>query len=294
MDRRSNYKETWNNLASTMDEAKIYVAGYTDETLLDEQGQHTVDLLDQFIGIKPTDTVLEIGCGVGRVGKILSQRCRKWIGTDISKHMLNYAAERLKDYDNVELIELSTVGLYEIPDSSIDVVYCTVVFMHLYEWDRYAYIKEAFRVLKPGGRCFFDNIDITTEYGWQFFLQSASVDPNTRPAHISSISTADELYTYVTRAGFKNVRIHRWDDAWVGATGVKPEPGVEYKPNQASAATQTDYHTNPDEQSQHRIRYLEATIERKNKHIKELEGLLKRISNGRVMRVINKVKTFRR
>ena len=37
-----------------------------------------------------------------------------------------------------------------IADSSIDVVYSTVVFMHLESWDRYAYVKEARRVLPPG------------------------------------------------------------------------------------------------------------------------------------------------
>jgi ubiquinone/menaquinone biosynthesis C-methylase UbiE len=162
---RSQYKETWNNLAANMDEAKLYVAGHTDEAELDRTGLNTVNRIERFVGLRPEDICLEIGCGVGRVGKFLSPKCQKWIGTDISGNMLQYAAQRLAGLDNIELIELNGVGLQEVPENSVDLVYCTVVFMHLYEWDRYQYLKEAFRVLKSGGRCFFDNLDLTSSHG---------------------------------------------------------------------------------------------------------------------------------
>jgi ubiquinone/menaquinone biosynthesis C-methylase UbiE len=138
--------------------------------------------------------------------------------------MLRYAAERLKGLQNVELIELSTVGLKEIPDDSVDVVYCTVVFMHLYEWDRYKYVQEAFRVLKPGGRCFFDNADITSGHGWKLFMDGTHFEIDKRPAHVSMVSTGEELHAYALRAGFKDVKVHRWDDTWVGVTGTKSAP----------------------------------------------------------------------
>jgi ubiquinone/menaquinone biosynthesis C-methylase UbiE len=199
------------------------VAGTKHEEELGRSGRHTVEILEKLIRINASDVILEIGCGVGRVGKILSPRCSKWIGTDISSNMLHYAAERLAGLDNIELVELSTVGLKEISDNSIDAVYCTVVFMHLYEWDRYRYVKEAFRVLKAGGRCFFDNIDITSKHGWKVFLEASAYDLDKRPAHLSMTSSGDELETYLLRAGFDKVKIHRWDEAWVGATGVKPD-----------------------------------------------------------------------
>ena len=51
---------------------------------------------------------------------------------------------------------------------------CTVVFMHLYEWDRYRYVQEAMRVLKPRGRCSFDTVDIASSHGWRVFIESSS------------------------------------------------------------------------------------------------------------------------
>ena len=219
---RSKYEETWDLLSDTLDNAKMSVAGYTCEDELRRQGIHTADVLEKCVGIRPSDVVLEIGCGIGRVGKILAPRCSKWIGTDISTNMIRHAAERLKDLDNVGLIKLSKVGLKEIRDESVDVVYCTVVFMHLYEWDRYTYVREAYRVLTPGGRCYFDNADITSKTGWKVFTDGLLRDIDKRPAHLSMISTGEELETYAIKAGFSDIKIHRWDDAWVAVTGVKP------------------------------------------------------------------------
>ncbi len=219
---RSQYKATWDNLAANMDEAKLYVAGHTDEAELDRTGLNTVNRIENFVGIQPQDICLEIGCGVGRVGKFLSPKCQKWIGTDISANMLHYAAQRLDGLYNIELIELSGVGLQEIADNSIDLVYCTVVFMHLYEWDRYQYLQEAFRVLKSGGRCFFDNVDLTSSHGWEVFMAGYAYPIDRRPAYLSMCSTGEELETYARQSGFSEIKIHRWGDARVGVTGIKP------------------------------------------------------------------------
>lgn len=219
---RSRYKETWDQLATSPDIAKLVVAGHRDEEAFEHSGRHTVDILDELVGIRPTDVILEIGCGVGRVGKILSGQCAKWIGTDISGRMLQHAAQRLIGLNNIELLELNSVGLQEIADNSVDLVYCTVVFMHLYEWDRFKYVHEALRVLKPGGRCFFDNVDLMSDHGWKVFMEGFAYSAERRPAQLSMASTGEELQTYAQRAGFTNVAVHRWDDAWVGVTGVKP------------------------------------------------------------------------
>lgn len=218
---RNKYKEIWTENGETWESAQLTVAGYQDDEEFTRQAISTRDILNAHLDIKTTDTVLDIGCGFGRVGKVLSPHCKKWIGCDISGSMLKHAKKYLDGLPNTELVELSTVGLQEIPDESVDVVYCTVVFMHLLEWDRYTYIKEAFRVMKPNGRCFFDNADITSSHGWQLFMSSWSVPSDQRTAWLSMVSSGDELEAYATHAGFSDVRIDRWHDAWVGVIARK-------------------------------------------------------------------------
>jgi len=93
-----------------------------------------------------SDVVLEIGCGIGRVGRELAPQCRKWIGCDVSARMLNLAADRLREFPNVELVETSGYDLKPISDVSVDLVYCTAVFMHLEQWDRYKKFRASFSV----------------------------------------------------------------------------------------------------------------------------------------------------
>jgi len=220
---RSDYKRTWEALAPTERDARMYVAGHTDTEEWDRSARVTRSVISEYVGLNPTDIILEIGCGMGRVGKVLAPECARWIGTDISSGMLDCARHHLAGLDNIELVELKDVGLGPIPDASVDLVYCTVVFMHLFEWDRYRYVEEARRVLKPGGRCYFDNVDITTDHGWKVFQESTSFPRAERPPHLSMTSSGDELETYGRRAEFADVRIHRWGGAWVALTGRKPD-----------------------------------------------------------------------
>jgi ubiquinone/menaquinone biosynthesis C-methylase UbiE len=218
--RTSEYKDTWNQLASTAESALMHVAGNTDEAELKTSTDISMGLLRQTVGIQPGDTFLEIGCGVGRVATQLAPLVHRWIGCDVSPNMLSFAATRLAGMGNVELVPISGFDLQPIPDASVDVVYCTVVFMHLEEWDRYAYVKEAYRVLKPGGRFFCDNANLESEVGWSVFLASASFTPGSRPAHLSRCSTVPELACYLRKAGFQNVQT-TCPGVWVIAWGVK-------------------------------------------------------------------------
>ena len=219
---RSEYKKVWSALSTTHDQAKLHVIGVTEEDALRATGEQTLGFLQESVGIRKDDVILEIGCGIGRVGRVVAPLCRKWIGCDVASNMLSLAAERLRDLPGVELKEISGYDLRGVADASADVVYCTVVFMHLESWDRYNYILETFRVLRPNGRIYVDNINLCSDGGWKVFEAHRAMLPANRPPHMTQNSTPQEIETYLKRAGFSDVRI-RTDDDWVRASGVKYE-----------------------------------------------------------------------
>ena len=219
---RSDYKGVWTALSGSLSSAKMHVSGTEDEAVVETSGAGTSAFLLDKVGIAPTDVVLEIGCGIGRVGKHLAGRCRRWIGADVSPNMLKFAAERLGDFANVEFVELSGNDLRPIPDNSIDVVYCTVVFMHLEGWDRYGYVEEAFRVLRPGGKLYVDNVNLCSDAGWSIFETHRKFPPAERPDHITVCSTPEELVEYLKRAGFEQIQ-SRPGDELIAVWGRKPD-----------------------------------------------------------------------
>lgn len=218
---RSDYKGTWTALSETLSSAKMHVSGTEDEATIETSGVGTSEVLLKNVGISPADVVLEIGCGIGRVGQCLAGRCQRWIGADVSPHMLAHAAKRLGDFSNVEFIELAGNDLSPVADASIDFVYCTVVFMHLESWDRYAYVEEAFRVLRPGGKLYVDNVNLCSDGGWAVFETHRRFPLAQRPDHITVCSTPQELQEYLKRAGFEAIKSHCGDE-WISVWGRKP------------------------------------------------------------------------
>jgi SAM-dependent methyltransferase len=222
---RGNYGQVWDDtgVSGSLTNARISVAGTADAEEYDRTGEATAGDVVQYAHVTPQDTVLEIVCGTGRIGIKLAPRCGHWIGADVSQNMLRHARETLRDHSNVSFVHLNGTDLTGIADASVDVAYCSGVFMHLDEWDRYRYVVDARRVLKPGGRIYFDNFNLRSDEGWALFEDLYRLEPAARPPNISRSSTADELRTYAERAGFTDLTVLT-RGLWVTVAGRKPAP----------------------------------------------------------------------
>lgn len=212
--KRSDYKSTWTALSEDYESAILHVTGVASEEELRKSGNTDANRIDQFVSFDAGDEVLEIGCGVGRIGYALADRCKKWVGADISSNMLDFAQKRLESKTNTEFVELSGCDLSYFQDSSFDIVYSSVVFMHLDEWDRYNYILESYRVLRKGGRVYFDNFNLKTKTGWTTFIQHKAIPASDRPPHISKSSTVHEFEAYLEHTSFQDFSVSE-DGQWV-------------------------------------------------------------------------------
>ena len=149
-----DYKQIWDNLSTNFQSAGFRLL-YHRRGEIRRNGA----IYNRVPTLRPpnpaqTDKVLEIGCGIARVGRELAPYCGEWHGVDISGNMIRYAKERTAGQGNVFLQELPEVNLSIFPDNTFDCVYSTIVFMHLDKPDVFTYLCEARRVLKPGGRAY--------------------------------------------------------------------------------------------------------------------------------------------
>jgi arsenite methyltransferase len=104
--------------------------------------------------LRPGEVVLDLGSG-GGIDVILSARrvgpTGKAYGLDMTDEMLALARENQKKagVDNVEFVK-GTIEEIPLPDASVDVIISNCVINLSADKDRV--LREAFRVLKPGGR----------------------------------------------------------------------------------------------------------------------------------------------
>jgi arsenite methyltransferase len=171
--------------------------------------------------LRPGEVVLDLGSG-GGIDVLLSARRvapgGKAYGLDMTDEMLALANEnkRKSGIENVEFLK-GEIENIPLPDNSVDVIISNCVINLSADKDKV--LREAFRVLKPGGR--FAVSDVVTR---------GEILPEVRQnvlAWVGCIAGALDENDYrakLTAAGFEQVdleptRIHRAEDARVFLAG---------------------------------------------------------------------------
>jgi SAM-dependent methyltransferase len=95
---------------------------------------------------------LEIGCGPGRLMRPMSRYFGEIHGIDVSDEMIRRAEANLREIPHAHPHHTSGADLAPFADESFDFVYSYAVFQHIPSFDVVMnYLREAKRVLKPGG-----------------------------------------------------------------------------------------------------------------------------------------------
>ena len=123
----------------------------TDDAFWASGRRELEQLILHDVELEPGARALEIGCGMGRLLRPLSERVGKAFGVDISAEMIERARRALADRGNVEVF-VTSGRLDPFADASLDFVFSFIVFQHIPTKKAVArYIGEAARVLKGQG-----------------------------------------------------------------------------------------------------------------------------------------------
>lgn len=104
-------------------------------------------MLRRFLDLTPHDRVVDLGCGSGRMMAWNADAGSWFVGVDVSPY---FAHEALDTHDLV----LGDLRALPVPDASFDKAWSLDVFEHLSIDALQEMLREANRVLKPGGALF--------------------------------------------------------------------------------------------------------------------------------------------
>lgn len=106
--------------------------------------------------LKPTDVVLELGCGYGRIANELAETALKVVGIDTAKESISLAKELYGSESRCEFKEMDATSLL-FRDKEFDTVICLQNGICAFRVDQSILLKEAIRVTRSGGNLFFSS-----------------------------------------------------------------------------------------------------------------------------------------
>jgi ubiquinone/menaquinone biosynthesis C-methylase UbiE len=163
--------------------------------------EYRLALVRNLARIRPSDVVLDLGCGNGHHLLALAPEVARGIGIDVSPGMIALARARLRNSAwkaNLTFEAGNAEELNGILDQSVDLAICIGAFEHML--DKRAVLASVYRVLKFGGRFFCLTPD--ADYVW---YRTIAPVLGFGTKHLSSdrILTHEEFSVLLDQAGFR-------------------------------------------------------------------------------------------
>lgn len=193
-------------------------------------GRFELEIL-QRAGLKANHTLLDFGCGDGRLAihAIPYLSAGNYFGIDISPTFLERARNRAASRTPKPACRVRwqrQIGdCIPLPDRSVDMMCAYSVFTHMEHEDAYRYLRDARRVVRRGGRVVFSCLPMTQRAAHEIFVQQAALDFATRWRIVRNVTTSVEMMDQI--AGLAGWRVVEW---FAGDRLFSTIPGEESRP----------------------------------------------------------------
>ncbi len=186
--------------------------------------EHQITELRSF-GLASFGAALDFGCGVGRLSIPLASHFGRVTGVDISPTMVDTARRLAADRDNVSFVVNDRPDLAMFDDQSIDLAYSNIVLQHMTPDLAASYIREFFRIVRPGGFVVFQIPSHLTEEWLPNSSDGTQLAEGLHRADIDVVSAPDELAPGETAqvvVGVRNASGGDWTQELTNQINVGP------------------------------------------------------------------------
>lgn len=173
------------------DQEEFYGTGNNEITMFEKACARNGLALDY------SATVLDLGCGVGRVGEHLARRFAHYIGVDISPTHLKQAGERLR-HQRLGNTTLSLLGDFLENQLTFDILYSMIALQHSPPPVMLWLLQRCFASLRTGGYAFFQLP--CHLYGYEFHLDGYLAEPDRH--HRMEMHALPQRYVYQALAEY--------------------------------------------------------------------------------------------
>lgn len=160
-------------------------------------GEEFIHLLD----LDKNKTVLEIGCGTGRIAKKIVDFCKTYTGIDISEKTIDVAKNNFKNNHNVWFVDGDFLNYHF--HQKFDVICSTLTFMHIQNKE-FALTKIFNLLMNDGGK-----VVLSIDKNQQTFIDTGyskiTIFPDT-PEYICGI---------LRQVGFNNIYVKEIEFAYI-------------------------------------------------------------------------------
>ena len=169
-------------------------------------------------GLSDSSHLVDVGCGSGRLTRRAAKLERlSYLGTDVNATLLGEARRTAGRAD----FRFELVSGIKIPerDGAADMVAFFSVGTHLLHEEFFVYLRDARRVLKPGGRIVLSFLDFQCPGTWSVFAEMLAVAEAGRGGgHLNMFIGRDDIRVWARHLEMMVVDIVPGDKQWDWAT----------------------------------------------------------------------------